>query len=361
MRVCLYLEAADLVAKSGFKTAYEQHRKALERVGVSVTDDPDSEYDLLHLHFFGPKSLFSLKRAKRLKIPVVVHAHSIGAHDFADSFTLFNSVAPLYEKYLYYFYELSDAIFTCSQYAQEQLRAQGITKPISVVSNAVDRERFRFSEESRQLWRARLGLKNFTVFCAGNVIPRKGVLDFLEVARRLPQIDFVWFGHLWPKLLTFYPQMHKAIENRPPNVQMPGFIEETPAAFAAADVLLLPSFRENQPMVLLEAASLGRPLVVRDIPEYHGWLIDRVNARLGRSVEEFVEIISELAENTHEWQRLSHASQELAEASSLPVVGERLKELYQALTLKPSSPPSPPAPLPSEGEGCRGEGAGVRG
>lgn len=335
MRVCLYLEAADLVAKSGFKTAYEQQRKALEKVGVSVTDDPDSEYDLLHLHFFGPRSLFYLKRAKRLKIPVVVHAHSMGAHDFEDSFTLFNSIAPLYEKYLYYFYESSDAIFTCSQYARESLRSQGITKPIYVVSNAVDRERFRFCEESRRMWRARLGLKNFTVFCAGNVIPRKGVLDFLEVARQLPQIEFVWFGHVWPKLLTFYPEMHKALENKTPNVKMPGFVEDTPAAFSAGDVFFLPSFRENQPMVLLEAASLGRPLVVRDIPEYHGWLVDKVNARTGSSVEEFVQIISELARNSHEWQRLSQAAQDLAQASSLPVVGQQLKELYEQLVRAP--------------------------
>ncbi len=337
MKVCLYLEAADLVAKSGFKTAYEQQRKALEKVGVPVTDDPDSDYDLLHLHFFGPRSLFYLKRAKRLKIPVVVHAHSIGAHDFADSFTLFNSIAPLYEKYLYYFYESSDAIFTCSQYARELLQAQGITRPIYVVSNTVDRERFRFSEEKRQHWRARLGLKNFTVFCAGNVIPRKGILDFLEVARRLPQFDFVWFGHVWPKLLTFYPEMHKALESRTPNVQMPGFVADTPAAFSAGDLLFLPSLRENQPMVLLEAASLGRPLVVRDIPEYRGWLIDKVNARTGRSVEDFVQIISELAQNPHEWQRLSHAAEDLAHTSSLPVVGQRLKELYEQLLRTPVS------------------------
>ncbi len=335
MKICLYLEAAEFVAKSGFKSAYEQHRKALQHVGVPVTDDPDSDYDVLHLHFFGPKSLFYLKRAKRLKIPVVVHAHSMGAHDFEDSFTLFNSIAPLYEKYLYYFYESSDAIVTCSHYARMQLQAQGITKPIYVISNAIDRERFRFLEEGRHFYRARLGLRDFTVFCAGNVIPRKGILDFLEVARRLPQIDFVWFGHIWPKLLTFYPEMHKALENRPPNVTMPGFIEDTPAAFSAGDLLFLPSFRENQPMVLLEAASLGRPLVVRDIPEYRGWLADGVNARTGSSVEEFVHIISEIAHNPQEWQRLSHAAQELAQASSLPVVGQRFKELYQQLLAVP--------------------------
>ncbi|MDW8031553.1 MAG: glycosyltransferase [Candidatus Bipolaricaulota bacterium] len=206
-----------------------------------------------------------------------------------------------------------------------------------VVSNAVDRNRFRFSEENRRLWRARLGLKRFTVFCAGNVIPRKGILDFLEVARRLPQFDFVWFGHIWPRLLTFYPEMHKAVENRPSNVRMPGFVEDTPAAFCAGDLLFLPSFRENQPMVLLEAASLGRPLVVRDIPEYRGWLVDRVNARMGKSVEEFVEILLEVAQNPQEWHRLSQAAEAIAHASSLPVIGQRLKELYEQLLSTPVS------------------------
>ncbi|MCI2430223.1 glycosyltransferase family 4 protein [Candidatus Acetothermia bacterium] len=329
MRVCLYLEAAEMVAKSGFRTAFEQQRRALRSAGIEVTDDPArDDYDLLHLHFFGPKSLFYLKRAQHLGVKVIAHAHSIGAHDFEDSFTLVNSISGLYEKYLYYFYESSDAVMTCSQYACEQLRAQGISKPIFVISNAVDRQRFKFNPEKRQHYRELLQLQRFTVFSAGNVIPRKGILDFLEVARRLPELDFVWFGHLWPKFMTFYPDMHNALEAKPPNVKMPGFVSDTPAAFSAGDLCFLPSFRENQPMVLLEALSLGRPLVVREIPEYHGWLEDGVNARLGSSVEEFISQIRQLAETPREWQRLSWAAEELAKASSLPVVGRRLKELY---------------------------------
>ncbi|MCS6902917.1 MAG: glycosyltransferase family 4 protein [Candidatus Bipolaricaulota bacterium] len=340
MRVCLYLEAAEMVAKSGFRTAFEQQRRALQSAGVEVVDDPArDDYDLLHLHFFGPKSLFYLKRAQRLGVKVIAHAHSIGAHDFEDSFTLVNSISGLYEKYLYYFYESSDAVMTCSPYAREQLQAQGISKPIFVVSNAVDRQKFKFDLEKRRHYRELLQLKRFTVFSAGNVIPRKGILDFLEAARRLPALDFVWFGHLWPKFMTFYPEMHKALETKPPNVKMPGFVVDTPAAFSAGDLCFLPSFRENQPMVLLEALSLGRPLVVRDIPEYRGWLADGINARLGGSVEEFVAQIRALAQDPREWQRLSLAAEALAEQSSLPVVGRRLKELY-ALILEGAAVPA---------------------
>ncbi|HED03317.1 MAG TPA: glycosyl transferase family 1, partial [Candidatus Fraserbacteria bacterium] len=40
MRVCLYLEADEAFAKSGFKRAFEHHVKALRLQGVSVTTDP---------------------------------------------------------------------------------------------------------------------------------------------------------------------------------------------------------------------------------------------------------------------------------------------------------------------------------
>jgi 1,2-diacylglycerol-3-alpha-glucose alpha-1,2-glucosyltransferase len=137
-----------------------------------------------------------------------------------------------------------------------------------VISNGVDLERFRFDEQARSLYRKRLGLKNFTVFCAGNVIPRKGVLDFLEVARRLPQFDFVWFGHVWSPILAFDIEMHQALDERPPNVKLPGFIEDAAGAFCAGDLMFYPSYGETHGLVLFEAAALRRPIVMRDLPEY---------------------------------------------------------------------------------------------
>lgn len=43
---------------------------------------------------------------------MVVHAHSIGSYDLQDGFTLTNQIAPLYERYLHYYYRCGDSIFT---------------------------------------------------------------------------------------------------------------------------------------------------------------------------------------------------------------------------------------------------------
>ncbi|MDW8031554.1 MAG: glycosyltransferase family 4 protein [Candidatus Bipolaricaulota bacterium] len=332
MKVCLYLEAENIVARSGFRTAFTRHLQALHKMGISVTTDPSDSFDILHLHWFGPRSLYYLKRAKQQDKLVIAHAHSIGAYDFKDSFTLSNAFAPLYEKYLNYFYELSDAICTPSEHAKRLLQAQGITKPIYVVSNGVDLERFRLNAHTREAYRQRFGLKRFTVFCAGNVIPRKGILDFLEVARRLPQFDFVWFGHVWGWLFAFDIDMQRALDERPSNVKLPGFIEDAPGAFSAGDLLFYPSYGETHGLVLFEAAALHRPIVLRDLPEYAlAGFRDGENCLMGKTVDEFCEKILRLAADAALRERLARQAYALAVANSLEIVGHQLVKLYHAL------------------------------
>lgn len=340
MKVCLYLEAANVAARSGFLKAYELHKKALALAGVEVLTDPSARgYDLLHLHAFGPKSLFYLNRAKREGIKVVVHAHSVGAFDFRDSFTMSNLIAPLYEKYLTFFYEKSDAIFTPTSFARDRLREVGITQRIMVISNGVDRGVFCFSPEKRQAYRHRYGLQRFTAFSAGNVIPRKGIVDFIRAAERLPQFDFVWYGHRWSKAFVFRPDMDQAVDKRPPNVIMPGYVSDTPGAFAAGDVLFFPSHTETQGLVILEAASLARPLVVRDLPVYADWLIDGVNCLKGRTVRDFVEHLRRLAEEEELYRTLARGAERLAEMHGLEIVGGELRRLYRSVLEE--QPPRP--------------------
>lgn len=332
MKICLYLEAENVIARSGFRTAFAQHVRALEKVGIPVTTDPSDSFDILHLHWFGPRSLYHLKRAKQQGKTVIAHAHSIGTYDFKDSFTLSNAFAPLYERYLNYFYELSDAIFTPSEHAKALLQAQGLHKPIYVVSNGVDLEKFAFCERQRAQYRRCLGVTRFTVFSAGNVIPRKGVLDFLEVARRLPQFDFVWFGHLWGRLLSFDSDMHQALDERPANVTMPGFVENTPGAYAAGDLLLYLSYGETHGLVLFEAAALERPIVLRDLPGYQAsGFKDGENCLKGKSVEDFCEHIVRLACDGELRARLVRNAYQLAEANALHRVGLRLQKLYREI------------------------------
>lgn len=334
MKVCLYLEGEEFVAKSGFKTAFENHKKALELTGIEITLDPKDSYDLLHTHFFGPKTMFYIKQAKRKRIPVVCHAHSFGAHDFRDSFTLSNAVAPLYERYLRYLYNQPDMVMTCSQFAKDVMRASGVQVPIEVVSNGMDTQHFQPDPEGRKRYRSKLGLSRFTFFSAGNLIPRKGVVDFIEVARALPEYDFVWFGKRWNKICNANPDMARCLDHLPSNVHLPGFVSDTANAFSAMDALFFPSLTENQPMTILESATLGLPLIVRDIPEYKGFLTHGVNCLKGQTKDEFIQLLTRVAQEDAVRERLHKGALALTKIHDLHHVGQRLSSLYAGLIQK---------------------------
>jgi glycosyltransferase involved in cell wall biosynthesis len=51
-----------------------------------------------------------------------------------------------------------------------------------------------------------------------------------------------------------------------PRVRLLGETEDTPAVYAASDVIVLPTFREGFPNVPLEAAAMGLPVVATRIP-----------------------------------------------------------------------------------------------
>ena len=330
MKVCVYLESIEFLTPSGFPSAFRHQLQALKLAGVEVTTDPRDRYDLLHVDWNAPKSVYYLRRAKRRGIKVVAHAHSVGAFDMWNSFTLSNAVAPLYDRYVRWFYSQADCVFTPSSRAREILLAKGLPR-VAVVSNGIDRDRFRFSQARRDEFRTGQGLSRFTVYAAGNVFPRKGVCDFIDVAESLPAVDFIWYGHQWKKVLTWYPTMHRKIVRRPPNVRFPGFVSDTIAAFSAGDALFFPSHGETQSLVVLEAASLGRPLILRDLPEYHGWLTEGKNCLMGKTVEEFALLVRRVSEEEPLRAALSREAEALADEHRLERIGERLRCLYEAV------------------------------
>jgi len=331
MKVCIYLEAQDFLAKSGFTTAVQQHISALEANGIAVTTDPDDEYDLLHVHFFGPLTWLYLNKAKSRNIPVVCHAHSYGAHDFKDSFTLSNQVAPIYERYLRFFFNSGTMVATCSHFAKDTLEELGVKTDVTVIPNATDSNRYQFDSERRLVWREKIGLKNFTFFSAGNLIPRKGVVDFYDIAEALPQYDFVWYGKKWNSALTAKRDFSSRVSNPPTNVHLPGFVTDINGAFSACDSLLFTSYSENQPMAVLESASMGRVIIARDIPEYRKFLTHGKDALLATTVQEFIDHCHAVASDPELQRSLQKGALALADRHSVKNVGAQISAMYNSL------------------------------
>ena len=187
----------------------------------------------------------------------------------------------------------------------------------------------------------------------GHTIARKGLLDFLELARRMPEVRFLWFGWTDPRLLP--REINDALDAAPDNVMFPGYVdrEQLREAYCGADVFAFLSHEETEGIVVLEALACGIPVVVRDIPVYQDWLTDGVHVRKARDTAGFRAAVEGILSGT--LPDLTAAGRAVAQARSLEAVGDRLREIYRAAQILPAPTPVPvsavapiPAPVPAK-------------
>ena len=122
-----------------------------------------------------------------------------------------------------------------------------------------------------------LPTERFTVVCAGQLQRRKGIFDFIELAKKMPDTQFVWAGGFsFGKITDGYEEVRKVVENPPDNIKFTGIVDRDKMneIYNLADVMFLPSYEELFPMTILEAMNCRVPLLLRDIPIYENILFD---------------------------------------------------------------------------------------
>lgn len=298
MKVLQYIRNQRLLSKSGIGRAMQMQRDSLEEKGVQVTTDPREDYDIVHLNSIFPSDYWMARRAKRAGKKVVYHAHST-REDFENSFVGSNLFAPLFQKWLVKCYSQGDLILTPTEYSRSLLLQYGICKPIAVLSNGVDTFRFQKNISLRRNFRRAYGFTEAdkVILSAGLYFKRKGILDFVELAYRLPQYQFIWFGYT-PDI-QIPAEVRRAVRTHLPNLTFAGYVppEELKKAYSSCDLFFFPSYEETEGLVVLEALSSEIPVLIRDIPVYEDWLKNRTDVYKGRNLYEFEGLIEGILNN----------------------------------------------------------------
>ncbi|MFU2205816.1 glycosyltransferase [Streptococcus pluranimalium] len=327
MKVLLYLEAADQLNKSGIGRAIKHQQKALELAGIDYTTNPEDDYDLVHINTYGIKSWKLLKQAQKAGKRVIMHAHST-KEDFENSFIGSNLVAPLFKKHLMRFYQAADYLITPTDYSKRLIQSYGITTPIVAISNGIDLSRYQQSDSKEAIFRAHFNLKkgDKVVISAGLFFERKGIDDFVKVAKLMPDVTFIWFGHINHYLIPSH--IRKIVEGgHPENVIFPGYIKGDiyEGAMTGADAFFFPSREETEGIVVLEALASRQNLVLRDIPVYQGW-IDERSAYLAKNVVGFTYALEKVMTGKED---KTEAGYQVAASKDIKLVAEQLATVYQ--------------------------------
>ncbi len=329
MKVCLYLESEGLMSKSGIGAALKRQKTALERAGVEYTTDPRGDYDVIHINTILPRSLFYAKWAKDRGKKVILHAHTL-EEDTRNSFTLSNTIAPLFKRYLQYYYQQADHIICPTPYVKKLLETRyGITKPITPVSNGVDLNKFKFSQELRDKYRERYKLDGIVPFAVGHVFIRKGVKTFIDTARVFPKNTFVWFGQVYSGALVKSKELDEAMANRTKNVLFPGYVDDIFAAYCCGDIFFFPTLAETQGIVILEAWAMERPVLIRDLPVFGDWTHDGKDCLRAKDDADFKEKLQMLMDDDRLRKKLVKEGLKTVQEHAIEKIGAKLKAVYE--------------------------------
>ena len=94
---------------------------------------------------------------------------------------------------------------------------------------------------------------------------------------------------------------------------------------------MFPTRAESYGNVMLEAASCGCPLLIRDIPVYEDWVVDGKHCLKAGNDNDFATKLSKLLDDDDLRSRIASGAQELADEHDIRKTSAMLMELYEEL------------------------------
>lgn len=267
--------SADKVAGQGVGSAYLELVNLLEnqcrdQIEVKINDYAPSQ--ISHYHTIDP--LFYLSTFFKRRGRKIGYVHFL-PETLEGSLKIPQPFRGLFYRYVIAFYKRMDQLVVVNPSFIDKLVQYGIDQQnVTYIPNFVDNERFHpVSKQRRQQLRDKYQLPQdrFIVLGSGQVQERKGVPDFIQLARQNPDVQFVWAGGFsFGRLTDGYSELKKVVDNPPANLRFTGIVsrDEIAELNNCADLFLLPSYNELFPMSVLEAFSCGTPVMLRDLELY---------------------------------------------------------------------------------------------
>jgi glycosyltransferase involved in cell wall biosynthesis len=157
------------------------------------------------------------------------------------------------------------------------------------------------------------------VSLAARLLIDKGIGEFIEAARLLKQrgivVRFCLFGDADPENPSTFTTKELVTWRDEGAVELLGHRKDIAHLFATSHIVVLPSYREGLPKVLIEAAACGRAVVTTDVPGCRDAIEPNVTGLLVpvKDAEALADAIQHLIENPQLRQQMGKAGRELAE------------------------------------------------
>lgn len=167
---------------------------------------------------------------------------------------------------------------------QTLLRETITTKPMQIIHygniNGIDLDYFVRSQSVLAAAEPYMDKERFTFVFIGRIVGDKGVNElvaaFEQLLKQNPRVRLLLVGSFEEQLDPIAPETMKAIRTNS-SIQHVGFQQDVRPFLVASDVLVLPSYREGFPNVVIQAGAMDLPCVVTDINGCNETIIHQKN------------------------------------------------------------------------------------
>jgi glycosyltransferase involved in cell wall biosynthesis len=218
---------------------------------------------------------------------------------------------------------------------------KGSSKKIRLVEGSgVDTDHFVFSEKARIKIRQEAGFTDaHRIFmCVTRLIWEKGIAEMVEAFRTLekehPEVRLVIIGDPDMSNPKYLPPTYMTAQTKG-NVMFWGRMSNVAELLSAADIFIFPSYyREGIPRGILEALSVGLPVITTKMPGCDLTVEDKKNGLLiePQSAPAIAAAVSWLAEHESQLAGMKSLSRKLAvERFSEELIFAQLRDVYPVL------------------------------
>ena len=294
-----------------------------------------ADADVIHVQheygIFGPKSVASWPFLLLLwlfatirEIPVVITLHTVWNAETIDP--------PLYRtKRLYVrlnnrlIAAVADHLIFLSDETREQFAMDATHPSVSVLPHGVQ-------TDTREVpnAKAEFGYDEGTTLVVepGFIRPVKGYETFLDVARALPDVSFMIAGGVQDRSHEAYAERIR--EEAPANVTITGVLDDDRfhAAFAAADLVVLPYETVTQSGILNWCIAYELPVVASDREYFREFREECDGVEIFESTNEAIDVVKELAADPGRRAGMAQAMETYRKTHSMEGVAADHCEIY---------------------------------
>lgn len=311
-------------------------------IGFALKNLYNFKPDIIHLHTPFAVGFEGVLGGRLFGIPVVGTHHTFFDHYLKHVYLDYKWARNFSWSATVAFYNRTDLVLSPTKSLRNELLSHGLKKPVEVLSNSINFQIFqndaKLKTVSKIKLKKKLDIPEKAIVYMGRVSYEKSIDEVLRavalIVKKIPNLRFLIIGDgpEKEKLMALCKELE--IEN---NVIFTGFVhgQSLVEALSAGDAFVTASKSENMPLAVLEAMSVGLPIItvsslgMTEIVEDNGNGFLLEHGRSDETAERIAEAVLRLFTDDKLRKKLSMRSLELSKKYSEKKINTRLVEIYQ--------------------------------